>query len=40
MAPLDAMIVDANRIRGDAFLALPHYPLFAVTRETVKANFR
>jgi hypothetical protein len=30
----------ANRIRSDAFLVLPHYPLFAVTMETVETNFR
>jgi hypothetical protein len=34
------MIAGANRIRDDAFLLLPHYPLFAVTMETVETNFR
>jgi hypothetical protein len=33
------MIAGANRIRDDAFLVLPHYPLFAVTMETVETNF-
>jgi hypothetical protein len=30
------MMVGANRIRGDAFLVLTHYPLFTVTMVTVK----
>ncbi len=34
------MIADADRVRGDRFLLLPHYPLFGVTVETVKSNFR